>query len=266
MKKIMQWVLAATLICGAIVLAGCDKDNVSNLNEKIIGQWMSLDIEGQSVLTDNKFVYTFVSPTKAYMIVSALSRQSEETEWNEPVEIDVVIKGKKMTLTYNLGENTKVVEVFKVTAIDDAMFTANHTISVTENGEEVLSNEGDIRYAKVTDNFIQDILGTWECLAITGSQTHNDDNARLEFLSDGSYKYYRKNDVGEWELVTNREINEYFVDGNFLATRWKEIGGVMEYEYWEIESIDGDQMKWSALRQLPDGLRYRQGVKWQKVE
>lgn len=266
MKKIMQWVLAATLICGAIVFASCDKDNVSNLDEKIIGRWMSLDVDGQSVLTDEKSVYQFVSPTKAYASLPAKLSQDESPDWYLPVGMDVVIKGKKMTLTYNLGENTKVVEVFKVTAIDDTMFTANHKITVTENGEEVLSNEGVIRFVKVTDYYMQDILGTWECKGITGSQTHNDDNARLEFHSDGSYKYYRKDNAGEWNLVTNREIDEFFVAGSLLVTRWKEVGGPLEFESWEIESIDGDQMNWSALRQLPDGLRYRQGVKWQKVE
>jgi hypothetical protein len=255
------------MVLAVILLAGCNKDNVTNLDKKIIGKWMSRDIDGQSVLTNEQFICTFVSSTKAYMLSTlAISRLSEGSIWYEPVDVDVVIKGKKMTLTYVLGDDSKVVEVFKVTSIDDDLFTADHKITVTKNGEEEFSNEGVIHYAKVTDDFSQKIFGTWECKEITGSQTHNDDNARLEFLLDGSYNYYRKNSADEWELVTDRVVNEYFVDGNFLATRWEEVGQSMEYEYWEIESIDSVQMKWSALRQLPDGLRYRQGVKWQKVE
>lgn len=266
MKKIMHWVFVATLICGASLFSSCNKDNVTDLKEKIIGKWMSIEIDGKSVLTDNKSIYTFVSSTEGHMIISALSRQSEKTAWDEQVEMNVSIKGKKMTLTYYLGDNTKVVEVFKFTDIDDNMFKADHKITVTENGEESLSNEGEIQFVKVTNDFSQDILGSWECLGITGDQTHNDDNALLEFHPDGSYNYYRKNNAGEWELVTNREISEYFVEGNFLATRWKEPGEPVEYEYWEIDNIDGDQMKWSGLRQLPDGARFRQGVTWKKVE
>lgn len=266
MKKIMQWVFVATLICGASLFTSCSNDNVTDLKEKIIGKWMSIEIDGKSVLTDNKSIYTIVSTSEGRLLVSALSNQSEETEWDEQVEMMVSIKGKKMTLTYYLGESTKVVEVFKFTVIDDNMFTANHKITVTENGEETLSNEGEIHFVKVTDDFSQDLLGTWECLGITGDQTHNDDNARLEFLSDGSYKYYRQNDADEWELVTNREISEYFVEGNYLATRWQEPGEPMEYEYWEIDKIDGNYMKWSGLRQLENGARFRQGVTWEKVE
>jgi hypothetical protein len=262
MKKIFAFILLAV-----IFFAGCTKDNVTNLNEKIIGKWITVDIDGQSVLTDEQALYNFVSSTKGYLTSTwAISKLNEGALWSEPVEVDVVIKGKKMTLTYSLDENTEAVEVFKFTSIDDERFEANHTITVKENGEEVISNEGVVHFTKVTDDFSEDILGTWECLEITGSQTHNDDNARLEFFSDGSYNYYRKNASDEWELVTDRILNEYFVNGNFLATRWQEAGQPIEYEYWEIQNIDGDHMKWMALRQLPDGLRYGQGVKWQKVE
>lgn len=267
MKKIMQWVFVATLIIsGASLFTSCNKDNVTDLKEKIIGKWMSIEIDGKSVLTDNKSIYTFVSPTEGRIIVSALSRQSEATEWNEQVDMNVSIKGKKMTLTYYLGESTKVVEVFQFTEINDNRFKANHKITVTENGKETLSNEGNIQFVKVTNDFSQALIGTWECLGITGDQTHNDDNARLKFLPDGSYKYYRKNGANEWELITYREISEYFVEGNLLATRWKEPDKPMEYEYWEIESIDNGQMKWSGLRQLYDGARFRQSVKWEKVQ
>jgi uncharacterized lipoprotein NlpE involved in copper resistance len=262
MKKIFILMLLAT-----IVLVGCDKDNITNLDKKIIGKWMPIDLDGQPVLTNDQSVYNFSSSTKAYLTSPlAISKLCEGCLWYEPVDIDVVIKGKKMTLTYNLDENTKVVEVFKVTSIDDNQFTADYKMTVTENGKETLSKEGIIHFSKVTNDFSQEILGTWECKGITGDQTFNDDNARLEFLNDGSYNYYRKNSTGEWELVTDRVLNQYFVEGIFLATRWEEIDQPMDYEYWEIESIEGDQMEWSALRQLPDGLRYRQGVEWQKVE
>ena len=41
-----------------------------NVSEKIIGKWMTADIEGRSILTNDKTVITFVSPTEAYISAS----------------------------------------------------------------------------------------------------------------------------------------------------------------------------------------------------
>ena len=91
MKKLSFLTLLA-----AVILAGCSKDNVTNLNEKIIGKWMAVDIDAQSVLTDEQSLYTFVSSTKAYLTSAwAISKLSEGDVWYLPVDVDVVIKGKK---------------------------------------------------------------------------------------------------------------------------------------------------------------------------
>ena len=104
------------------------------------------------------------------------------------------------------------------------------------------------------------------CTELTGIETYNDANARLEFLADGTYRYYRKNDGGEWQAVSTREFQNYFVDGTLLATRWKNQGEDELREWWEIESLSGDQMTWTALRQNADGSTAQQGITWKKIE
>ena len=39
----------------------------------------------------------------------------------------------------------------------------------------------------------------------------------------------------------------------------------MSYEWWEIASVAGGQMQWTALRKNADGTTFQQGVKWVKV-
>lgn len=199
MKRIL-WVFAATVICGACLFSSCKKDEETGnsdlrVAEKIIGKWMPADIDGQPVLTDKKSVYTFVSASKAYMSVSTNPQQGEGTVWNDQKELDVTISGNTMTLTNHSDDHTTMVEEFTVTAINGSEFTANHKLTVKVDGSVVLSNEGVIRFVKTTADYSAAILGLWECQGITGGETNNDDNAHLEFLADGTYRFYRRSDT-----------------------------------------------------------------------
>lgn len=256
--------LFVLMVLAAILLAGCNKDKVTNIDEKIIGKWITADINGQPLPTNQKMVVNFVSNTKAFVSASRNSNQETATQWLDHKEANVVIDGNKVTLTSRPDEQTTMVEEFDITAITASEFTANHKITVTENGTVVLSNEGVIRMVKVNTDDSQAILGVWECLELTGGETFNDANARLEFFADGNYNYYRKNSAGVWELVS-RETNNYFVDGNFMATRWKAADEPMNYEWWEISDLSDNQMQWTALRQNPDGTTFQQGMRWKRV-
>ena len=129
----------------------------------------------------------------------------------------------------------------------------------------MLHNEGTIRFEKLTRDYREAVLGLWECTELTGIETYNDANARLEFFADGTYKYWRKNTAGEWEAVTTREFQDYFVDGTLLATRWKNQGEDELREWWEIASIADGQMTWTALRANTDGSTAQQGMKWKRI-
>ena len=181
-------VLAATVICGACLFTSCKKDEDSSLKleEKIIGKWMVADIDGSPVVTDKKSIYTFVSTTKAYMSVSTNPQQGGVTVWNDQKELDVAINGNTMTLTNHSDEHTTMVEEFNVTAINGSEFSAKHKLTVTVDGTVVLHNEGVVRFVKQTADHSAAILGLWECQELTGIETYNDANARLEFFDDGT--------------------------------------------------------------------------------
>ena len=238
---------------------------IEDLAERILGKWMPVYLDGNPVVTDLKSVYTFVSATKAYMSVSINAQQGEEIVWNNQKELDLSINGNKMTLTNHSDEHTTMVEEFNITAIDGSAFTANHKITVTVDGSVMLHNEGTIRFEKLTRDYREAVLGLWECTELMGIETYNDANARLEFFADGTYKYWRKNTAGEWEAVTTREFQDYFVDGTLLATRWKNVGEDELREWWEIASIADGQMTWTALRANTDGTTVQQGMKWKRI-
>jgi len=261
MKKLFM-VLAATVICGACLFTSCKKDEDLKIEEKIIGKWMPADIDGQPVLTDKKSVYTFVSASKAYMSVSTNPQQGEGTVWNDQKELDVTISGNTMTLTNHSDEHTTMVEEFTVTAINGSEFTANHKLTVKVDGSVVLSNEGVIRFVKQTADYSAAILGTWQghCTS-AGSVFDDGQEHRWQYNADGTYVYYVK-DGDNW-VPGDNTLNEYFVDGTLLCTRWVD-NGQENREWWEI-SINGNRMNWTALRQNADGTTFTATFEMEKV-
>ena len=271
MKKLLNFMLAAALICGASVFTSCSKNDnpvnpADNLAENIIGKWIVAEKGGQPVLTNEKAVYTFVSTTRAYISASFNTNPVIGAHWLDKIEVAVGIDGNKMTLTYQTEDHTTTVEELTVTAINGSEFTANRKITVTAGSDVVFSVEDVVRLVKQTADYTADILGLWECKGLKGGETFNDANGRLEFFEDGTYNYYRKNDAGEWEAVTTREFQDYFVDGTLLATRWKNVDEDELREWWEIAYLKGDKMQWKALRQNEDGSTFEQTMNWEKVE
>ena len=194
----------------ALAFTSCKKDNL-NLEEKIIGKWIRADVDGQPALTNEKMVITFVSTTKGYLSAALNFRPEAPTLWANQKEVAVAIDGNMVTVTNHQDEHTTAVEEYTVTAINDNEFTANHKVTMTVDGTVVMTDERTMRYTKLTADYTTAILGKWECQELTGIETYNDANARLEFFADGTYRYWRKNDGGEWEAVTNREFQNYFV-------------------------------------------------------
>ena len=72
----MNWVLAATLVCGASVFTSCTNDDNPavepdlNVAEKIIGKWMVEELDGQPCPTNLK-------PTSSSMASMLRSLQSK---------------------------------------------------------------------------------------------------------------------------------------------------------------------------------------------
>lgn len=250
----------------AQILKWYESRHNAGLAEKIIGKWIVADRNGQPMPTNGKIVLTFVSPIKAYLSASFNERPEVSTEWYDQMEADVIISGNKITLTFHPDEYTTMVDEFTVTAINNNEFTANCKITRTVDGNVVHSKEDILRYDKVTADYSEAVLGLWECTGLTGIETYNDANARLEFLADGTYRYYRMDDAGQWQAVTSREFQDYFVDGTLLATRWKNEGEDELREWWEVASIADGQMEWTALRQNADRSTVQQTMKWKRIE
>ena len=97
MKRIL-WVFAATVICGACLFTSCKKDEETGnsdlrVAEKIIGKWVTADVDGQPLPTNEKKVITFVSTTKAYISAAFNANPEIGAHWFNKMEVAVAIDG-----------------------------------------------------------------------------------------------------------------------------------------------------------------------------
>ena len=271
-KKLFYFVIAAALICGASVFTSCTNDDNPavepdlNVAEKIIGKWMLAERDGEPALTNEKDVFTFLSATKANHSASRVDYDETVPKWNVKEECDMTIDGNTVTLLSH-SSNLDKVFTLNIKSIDDNNMSCNFKLVIMKDGEVYNTVEDTRIYRRVTADYSADIIGMWEghSTGEEGSEFDDGENHRWEYMTDGSFNYFRKVD-GQWQ-ISDDDYAYYFVDGNLLCTRWKNAGAGNEEhrEWWEIESIENGVMKWKALRQKEDGTTYTATFEMTKV-
>ena len=222
------------------------------VKEKIVGKWKLSEVNNRDQVTNGRMILTYNENATLAVSISYFNKETNSYIWRNKQPGIYSIDGNVIKNYLNQSGLYDATPHYIEAISDEAM-----TMSSTSGGQTI--------YTRVAADYTSDIIGMWEVTEMTGEETYNDDNARLAFLADGTYRYYRKDDTGEWQLVSTRDVEEYFVDGDFVATRWQEKGGEMNYEWWDIDEIKDGQMKWSALREREDGTRFTTTFTWKKV-
>ena len=241
-----------------------DVPTQAEVEQNIIGKWMTTKMDFQNIPTNNKIVFEFESLTKAYLNVSLNSISELPALWNKKTELSVAIVDNHIALSGMKDEQTAFIDELIIAEMSaDRMECITIHSEINDKGEVVTSPALFTTYEKVDKDFSADIFGMWEGQATSDEGTYGDGKQhRWEYKADGTFVYYVK-DGDDWVPSTNT-LNEYFVAGNLLCTRW--IDNEIEYrEWWEIESIENGVMKWKALRQNADGTTYTATFEMKKV-
>lgn len=238
MKKLFM-VLAATVICGASVFTSCNKPAL-DLPNKVQGKWIVAELNGEACPTSWKSVVTFLSDTKGCYSISEINTMT----WENKTPVEVTFHENGFTAIEEDGIYTSVLTA-TVNSITDNEMRLSTEWTLTEGSEVILHEVYDERWVRVTDNFEQAVIGTWE------AQVQNGDNPqtwRWEFKADGTHVFSLKNGDAPLQVFEDY-MSDYFVDGSLLCTRWKNTASSDEQrDWWEIESIQDGKMKWKALR------------------
>ena len=240
MKKIMNWVMAATLVCSASVFTSCsskDDDNgsqtASGLAEKMVGKWLYIESDGEKVETSESSITNFVMEgftLKAYTSISL----KDYGLWAYKQPTDVTFDGNDVTLTMHSGDFTTVEKMTDIAVFGDNMYyTSMYTLS--RNGE-VLTSMGPYRLhcTRVYIDFAPVIIGKWEGTITSDEPGFVPQPFCEAYLADGTNIAYNLID-GKWVQEVS-EYDEYFVDGNLMCTRWKVSGRDEERQNCIIDS------------------------------
>lgn len=220
-------------------------------------KWMTEKINGEAALTNEKSVVTFFSRTQATISASYEDASLGIKDWAMQREFDYEVENNIITFTSKVDENTTIVDEMIVGVIDDESLHCLFKRTVYENGNTYPYPTVNLELRKEdksTAKYPSYILGTWEGYAISEHSQYDDGQAhRWKYEGGLSFTYYVK-DGYNW-VPSSNTLNEYFVDGRLLFTRWIDNG--VEYrEWWEIMSLDDQTMIWGAIRQDDYGQRY----------
>ncbi len=267
MKKSLCLLLSLILLCSTIILSGCADNNSANsgsetdatasgevtqeqIEKNIIGTWFLSEQDGLPALTNEKRILDIVSTTEAYISISSTDGKAP---WIDSMASEININDNVVTIAFNPHEGVLIKNEFAITDISEDEFSADYTYSRTTDNSGTSVSESTVKFVKMDDDLSDDIIGTWEGRC-TSKDTMFDDGQdhRWEYKADATFVYYVK-DGDKW-IASEDSLNEYFVDGPLLCTRWME-GDEENREWWEI-TIDGDKMNWTALREDENGKTF----------
>ena len=259
-------VIAIALAMMSIFLVGCYQplEPDQGVAQKIIGQWITAESDGKPLPTNEKVVLDFVSATEAYVSLSFQDNKRKGTPWNDRQKAVVEIIGNDVTLTNSPEPGTTVIVGLHVEVLTNSAMVAKRTVTIRKDGGLVKSDEDIVRCEKLDVDYSTKVVGLWQGKMTSEESAYDDGQEhRWEFLDDGTFVYFVQNEKGIWEPGDDT-LNEYFVAGNLLCTRWVENG--TEYrEWWEIATASDKSMIWIGLREKEDGSRYNAAFSMEKV-
>jgi uncharacterized lipoprotein YehR (DUF1307 family) len=249
----MSTVLALIAMVGAILnLTSCSEEEELTaqdvaLKKSIVGKWKTYSVNGNLGITDNKEVITYNSDG------TFTSTTFRNKKWESSDNYKYYLNGSSYI---EVNSNYTVKAVISSISDDEIVYS------------DFANNKGfecqKLVSRKINADYSKEIIGLWEGVEMTGESTHGTSDHRWEYRADGSYTYYTKDAEGNWIADASNSGNEFYVDGDFLGTRWIR-DGKENREWWDIEKCNDTEMVWSALRRNKSGKIFNTKMVLRKV-
>ena len=264
-KDVFYTLLASVMLAATAGLTTACTSNDDNptpsgpsesvIKENIIGKWKGITQDGSELTTNDRTVLTFNADGTRTVSKSYYDTDTES-----------YILRNKQTGTYTI-EGSQLKSYLDEADLYDVV---TYNIDAIGSNEMAMTMENfrpgrKFDYNRVTTDYAAEIVGVWEGVEMTGDETYGNAEARIVYEANGKFYYFSKNDEGQWAINFKESDRKYIVDGDWLATSWKDENGNTNFECWDIDEIKGDVMKWSALREREDGTRFKTTFTWRKI-
>lgn len=251
-KNFCRLTMSFFLIAAMSAVIGCSKadEDEENVKENIIGAWKTYSLENKLCLTNERAINEYLPDGKYIYTIFANGL------WFCGEVGSYTVSGNKLTMHYAQDFSSECQVSFH-----DGRAVTVQTMSDIPGTE----NEGIGEMERVSGDYSQAIFGLWEGVKLTGPETYGEAEHRWEFLEDGTYVYYTKNDAGTWEADPLNTENLYYVAWDVLCFRWTK-DGVQYREWWDIKECNDEKMVWTALRENSDGERFETELEMKKLK
>lgn len=231
-----------------LLLCGCDKDNSTSSSPDISGLWVVDKVDGEALLTNDKIFYKIEASQMDESFRDAINEQN--SRWEEGV------------LTYRQSEEMLYVQYpqsgwnFEMRILNSKENSMEWKLEKSYDSSETAYPNITYLFRRLTDDYSKNIVEMWEGQCVTSGDS--DELHRWEFLADGTYRYYSKNDLGKWIAKTDN-AGSYLLYGDVLVCSWlnDDQSGVkgQNCELWNI-SIEKDEMRWQATREGDEKIEF----------
>ena len=153
----------------AVLLTACNKESSDaprNLQEQLVGQWLTSEKDGDQIPTNNKKVINFISPSLAHVSASIEDYDESIPDWHLGKECEVVIEGNTVDIVSHPSENVTVVMEMNIQSINNREMYADCKQEKIQDGESRESERFTLKFKRFNEDFSKDVLGWFERRAV----------------------------------------------------------------------------------------------------
>lgn len=253
--NVMKRWLLFLLSIGMLTMVSCTKeetpDNQQEVREKLVGKWKLYSQNGARSLTNQLMVTTYEADGSEFTTVFLEGYHS--LDWATKTKGSYTLNGDKLSVTVDQWTS-----ISTLLSISDSVLTL-----APSSAEAASANVQTVEFHKIRHDYGQAMLGLWEGTEFFGEETYGAADQRWEFFPNGTFIYYTHKGK-EWVPDHTNTLNEYFVDGDYLAFRWVKNG--KEYREWWNIAYCNSRMSWTALRTNDDGAQFTTTINMKRVE